>query len=352
MKAGSWYFVDKENASQLVRMVATNPKPNYGKQSFRVWVYEPYFGPDQPSLQNWTIVMVDGKKYKYLHFSPMFTAPGSRLVKVTRKPVPEPVPYWLWDFDTFRNKVRAESASRLRYSDPTYFSQRHSRQTIYYVYVNRDTLQVQKSSKGAEIFRSTDESSLAKRDAHEYILRRVVELGLLDRPKTNQSILNRSTDLLGEPKEVWMLTRQQYGATISNDSQQTLTISGKVNGSLFRIAFEGGIKNVFTKGVSFTGEIADTPVNRGLVSAHNGRIIQVHPAPKVEQETYYAFHTERALRNGLYQKAIDEGRITATDATIIMQSAGLDIADQMQQSGPNMRLHGNLKSLRQQLAEL
>lgn len=177
MRTNSWYVL---NDGRLIRIISRETSRRSGKLTVRFWQYKPYEGPEQPDLMNWNIVVCEGTLYRYTGHNQITGQPGGRLVKVSRERLTDIKPYWQMSFEEFQKTVRSQSYSRPMYSDPKYFSQRNSRRYYYYLYVNRDTLQVQKDQNGADYFDSENDSWAAKRMAYEYIIRKAKEKGLLD----------------------------------------------------------------------------------------------------------------------------------------------------------------------------
>ncbi len=117
------------------------------------------------------------------------------------------------------------------------------------------------------------------------------------------SILNQETDLLGSPKEEWM--EDFYDKTAKN-------ILGEFNGDYARAR-----ENAKMREASYA-----LTNNQGVADVINKRI-----ADKKIQ-------VEKALKDGKFQKAIADGRMTANDAKTIIESAGLEVPSDIIETQP------------------
>jgi len=194
MKVDSFYtFNNAPNGLGLLRLVGRRTENK--RTTYRIWQFERYQGDAEPTLLNWNIVLLRGKKWKYVSTTQLYREPVGYVVAKVSRDVPPLIPYWTWTLDEFVKNVRASVGTQPRYSDPKYFSQQRSTRKISWLHVNRQTLQLQSDGEDAESFRSVDGSYPAKRDAYEYIISRATALGMIDQPVKRLTLRARALQL-------------------------------------------------------------------------------------------------------------------------------------------------------------
>lgn len=182
--------------------------------------------------------------------------------------------------------------------------------------------------------------------------------------KTGKSILNSDVDLKGDKKETWMYSETEF----DDKYEQSIDIRSKDESEAklksLKIKTDGwvnqgsGINTMrpskndreYNDGVNnyklkvgdyvyavpkthvFQGEtgkykVGDNEIWQNKYSVIHGwkpndsEIVRVN---KVGQSLFETI-VENAIRDGKYQKAIEDGRMTAQDAKVIIESAGLEV---------------------------
>jgi len=145
--------------------------------------------------------------------------------------------------------------------------------------------------------------------------------------ETESSFLNSDTDLLGDEKsDAWMYTKEEYDKTADKDDRAILEVRIPTIDGGDKAQFEGLLYPKYNKNrTHFEAQIPDTPKNRQLLSDTKGKVVKKTESPAEFAKKYYDNQVRKAIENGKYQKAIAEGRMTADDAKAIIESAGLDV---------------------------
>ncbi len=147
-----------------------------------------------------------------------------------------------------------------------------------------------------------------------------------------KSILNQETDLLGEEKEEFMLPVEWVEKRKVGDR-----VSFMLNGE----EVEGNYRGTMSDGTAMVDR-PETKRGKKYNVTHGVPIDQIK-FPKYQDNAIGKGDRDRieyAIENGLYQEAIQQGRMTVNDARVIIESANLKVPQDILDLEPKQEIGG------------
>jgi hypothetical protein len=138
----------------------------------------------------------------------------------------------------------------------------------------------------------------------------------------SKSILNSDVDLKGEKKEGWMMTDEEYAENEWRQLTEQQKDSKALNFAYQETVKNTGIKNPITNAekIKFNEEL-----EKQKLKYKRKETDWLKKAKEEYLKGRVNVTIENSLFEGRYQKAIEEGRMTANDAKAIIESAGLEV---------------------------